>query len=86
MAVELWVPPEEVKEAYRSMQKTMLAEPNPPKTQTRAFKVAQFVWQNEMVDSKRPSWPVLWERWNNSPFGQAAGTFNNWHQLTQILP
>jgi len=81
MAVELWVPPEEVKEAYRSVQKAMLAEPKLPRTQTRAFKVAQFVWQNEIVHGKRPPWPVLWERWNNSPFGQAAGTFNSWRDL-----
>ncbi len=59
----------------------LLADPNPPKTQTRAFKVAQFVWENERVHGKRPPWPVLCERWNNSPFGQLAGTFDSWRDL-----
>jgi hypothetical protein len=48
LAVALWVSPEEVWEAYSGTQKSMAADPNPPKTQTRVFRVAQFVWQNEI--------------------------------------
>jgi hypothetical protein len=81
VGVELWVPPEEFIRSYRSIQRTMLAEPNPPKTSERVFDVARFVWEHEMVHGMRLSWPVLWMRWNNSPFGQEAGTFKNWRDF-----
>ena len=53
--------------AYRTMQRTMLSNPNPPKTQGRSFQVAAFVCAHEQVHGERPPWPVLCERWNNSP-------------------
>ena len=65
LGVEAWVPAEEVKEAYRTHQQYLLAEPTPPKTQTRAFGVAKFVWDEDRVHGKRLPWPVLWKRWND---------------------
>jgi hypothetical protein len=67
VAVELWVPAEEVMSDYRSMQRTLLSDPKPPQTQERAFDVARFVWENEIAHGQRPSWPELRERWNNWP-------------------
>jgi hypothetical protein len=78
VAVELWVPAEEVMRNYQSMQRTMLADPKPQKTSTRAFEVAAFVWQNELVHGTRPSWPVLCERWNNWPL---TVPFNSWRSF-----
>jgi hypothetical protein len=78
VAVELWVPAEEVMRDYQSMQRTFLANPNPPKTSARSFKVAAFVWQNELVHSTRPPWPVLCERWNNWPLTKP---FKNWQSF-----
>jgi hypothetical protein len=64
MGVEAWVPAEDVKEVYRANQQALLME-QPPKTQARAFEVAQFVWEQEGLHGERPPWPVLCERWNN---------------------
>ena len=70
-AVELWMPVEKVMEAYRWMQQTMMAEPDPPKTQARAFNVARFVWEQEKQYGERPPWPIMCERWNNYPLARA---------------
>jgi hypothetical protein len=67
IAVELWMPAEEVMKNYRQMQRTMMSQPDPPRTQARALNVARFVWEQELHYGKRPSWPVLCERWNNYP-------------------
>jgi hypothetical protein len=75
VAVELWVPAEEATRAYRNMQRTMLSNPNPPKTQARAFQVAAFVWAQEQVHGERPPWPVLCERWNSWPLTEP---FEDW--------
>jgi hypothetical protein len=67
MGIEAWVPAEEVKEAYRAHQQALLAEQKPPRTKERAFEVAAFVWDQERVHGKRPSWAELCRRWNNLP-------------------
>lgn len=78
VAVELWVPAEEVMNSYRRMQRSMLAAPKLPKTSTRAFEVAAFVWQNELVHGTRPPWPVLCESWNNWPL---TVPFKSWQSF-----
>ena len=74
-AVELWMPAEEVMEAYRRMQRAMMVKPDPPKTQARAFNVARFVWEQEILEGTRPPWPVLCERWNRFPLTRP---FKDW--------
>jgi len=78
MAVELWVPAEEVAENYRWMQRTLMAEPDPPKTRARAFNVARFVWEQERHYGERPPWPVMCERWNNFPLTRP---FERWRDF-----
>jgi hypothetical protein len=78
VAVELWVPAEEVMRNYRSTQRTLLAKPNPPKTSERAFDVASFVWQAEAHYGERPPWPVLWKHWNER---HLAAPFKNWRDF-----
>jgi hypothetical protein len=78
LGVEAWVPAEEVKEAYRTHQKALLADTAPPKTQERAFDVARFIWEEERLHGKRPPWPVLWERWNNWP---RIKPFKGWREF-----
>ena len=80
LAVEAWVPAEEVKDAYRAVQKNLLAEKSPPKTQERAFDVARFVWEQDRLNGKRLPWPELWERWNSmcSVIGRPAERFPSW--------
>jgi hypothetical protein len=67
IGVEAWVPPEDVKDAYHRLQRAVLAQHRPPKTAARTFQVAQFVWEEERAYGKRPSWPVLYKRWNEWP-------------------
>jgi hypothetical protein len=67
IGVEAWVPPEDVKDAYQDLQRRVLAEHRPPKTAARTFQVAQFVWEQKRAYGKRPSWPVLYKRWNEWP-------------------
>jgi hypothetical protein len=81
MAVEAWMPAEEVKEAYKQLQTSLLAEQRPPKTTERAFRVAKFVWEEERFNGTRPSWQVLQKRWNGLPWAEAfewAKPFKNW--------
>jgi hypothetical protein len=81
MAVEAWIPAEEVKESYRHLQHTFLAEQRSPKTTERAFQVAKFVWEQEQFYGTRPSWKVLTIRWNNLPWAASfewAKPFKNW--------
>ena len=78
LAVEAWAPPDEVREAYRIQQQAVIVESTPSKTQTRAFDVARFVWDEERVHGKRPPWSVLWERWNNRPLTEP---FKGWRDL-----
>jgi hypothetical protein len=80
VAAELWVPAEEVMRGYRSMQRTMLADLKPPKTSTRAFEVAAFVWQNELAHGTRAPWPVLCERWNNWPLTVPFKCWRSFHR------
>jgi hypothetical protein len=85
VAVELWMPAEEVMEDYRSIQRTMLSDPRTPKTQSRALKVAKFVWDNEIADGERAPWPELWQRWNNSLIGRLVGTFEHWRDFRRYF-
>jgi hypothetical protein len=85
IAAELWVPDEEVARVFRTMQRTLMVDPNQPRTQARALNVARFVWQVEAADGERPSWPELcklWndycKRWNDPP---VAGTFDRWRDF-----
>ena len=81
MAVEAWIPAEEVTEAYRHLQHTFLAEKRPPKTTERSFQVAKFVWEKERLNGTRPTWQALTERWNNLPWAGSfkwAEPFKNW--------
>src|SRR5215210_6932508 len=80
VAAELWVPAEEVANIYRAMQKTMLAESNPPKTRARQFEVAAFVWENERVHGKRPPWRVLCESWNKRPLTEPLEDWRDFHK------
>jgi hypothetical protein len=78
VAVEMWMPAEKVAEHYRQMQRTMMAEPDQPRTQARAFNVARFVWEQERFYGERPPWPVMCERWNNYPLTRP---FKNWRDF-----
>jgi hypothetical protein len=80
--VEVWVPAEEVKESYRSMQRNLLAEQTPPKTQPRTFEVAAFVWHQDRVHGRRLPWPQLWERWNNWPLTKP---FDSWRDFQKTF-
>jgi hypothetical protein len=78
LAVELWVPADEVANHYRSIQTAMSHEWPPPKTSERAFEVARFVWDIELADGERAPWPVLCARWNRRPL---AEPFENWRHF-----
>jgi hypothetical protein len=75
MAVEAWVPADDVKESYGRLRQAFLEEQAQPKTQARTFQVAAFVWDQEQAHGKRPTWPVLCERWNNWPLTEP---FEGW--------
>ena len=77
-AVEMWVPAREVAKEYRRIQQTLMADPNPPRTQARAFNVARFVWEQEKLHGKRPPWPTMCERWNDFPLTKP---FENWRNF-----
>lgn len=78
LAVEAWVPAEEVKGAYRTIQQNLLAEQSPPKTQMRAFNVARFVWEQDRLNGKRLPWPELCKLWNNWPLTER---FESWRDF-----
>jgi hypothetical protein len=78
VAVELWAPAEEVARHYRRIQRAVLADPKPPKTSTRAFEVAAFVWDSERAHGGRLPWSELCERWNNWPL---AEPFKSWQSF-----
>lgn len=63
LEIEAWVPADDVRNIYRHVQRDLLAEEACPKTQPRTYNVARFVWEERLRDGKRPSWPVLLERW-----------------------
>ena len=77
-AVEMWVPAREVAKEYRRIQQTLMADPNPPRTQARAFNVARFVWEQEKLHGKRPPWPTMCERWNETPLTRP---FDSWRKF-----
>jgi hypothetical protein len=59
-----WVSADEVKQAYRRMQKQVLEGRN-SLPDAKTFEVARFVWEQERQhEYNRPSWPLLCERWN----------------------
>jgi hypothetical protein len=78
LAVELWVPADEIANHYRSIQTAMSHESPPPKTSERAFEVARFVWDSELADGERAPWPDLCARWNQRPL---AKPFENWRHF-----
>jgi hypothetical protein len=72
LEIEAWVPAEEVRNIYQYVQRDLLAETAPPKTTACTFRVAQFVWEEELrnphefrkLRSDKQLWPALLERWN----------------------
>jgi hypothetical protein len=64
LEIEAWVPEEDVLRIYQDVRRKLLADHAPPKVQPRTYEVARFVWQQELVYGKRPSWPELCDRWN----------------------
>jgi hypothetical protein len=48
---------------YQHVQRDLLAKEASSKTQPRTYNVARFVWKEGLRCDKRPSWPVLLERW-----------------------
>jgi hypothetical protein len=60
---EAWVPAEDVRSIYEHVQSDLLAEQASPKTQPHTFRVAQFVWEEELRCGERPSWENLFNRW-----------------------
>jgi hypothetical protein len=64
LSVSPWMSAEEVERAYKRMQRECRGGKNTlpsPKT----LRVACFVWEQEKRNGyKRPTWPVLLERWN----------------------
>lgn len=78
MAAELWVPAEDVAKTFRAMQRYLMAKPDRPRTQARAFQVARFVWEVEAARGKRPSWPDLCRLWNDQP---TTEPFDHWRDF-----
>jgi hypothetical protein len=85
IAAEVWVPAEEVARSFRTMQQTLMVDPDQPRTQARAFNVARFVWEVEASYGERPSWPELCKLWNDSckrwHDAPVAGTFERWRDF-----
>jgi hypothetical protein len=65
LEIEAWVPAEDVRSIYEHVQRDLLAEQASPKTQPHTFRVAQFVWEEELRCGARPSWRDLLERWKD---------------------
>ena len=78
IAAELWVPAEEVARRFRTMQRTLMVDPDPPRTQARAYNVARFVWEVETAYGERPSWPEMCKLWNDSPMTRP---FEDWRDF-----
>jgi hypothetical protein len=78
VAAELWIPAEEVARSFRTMQQTLMDDPNQPRTQARAFNVARFVWEVEAAHGERPSWPELCKLWNDFPM---TSPFEDWRDF-----
>lgn len=78
LAVELWMPAEEVMERHRSLQRTLMAEARPPRTHARAFDVARFVWELEKHYGRRLSWPAMCREWNEFPLTKP---FDSWRDF-----
>ncbi len=82
LTIPPWLPAEEVARIYRRMQGQIVSGKNElPKP--RALEVARFVWEQERLNKfRRPSWPLLLERWNKKlsiprKRRDKFGTYNN---------
>jgi hypothetical protein len=64
LEIEAWVPEKDVMRIYQDERRKLLADQAPTKIQPRTYEVARFVWEQELLYSKRPSWPKLCDRWN----------------------
>jgi hypothetical protein len=80
LAVELWVPHEEVANTHLRMQRSMSDEASPPKTSEQTFEVAAFVWDNMLADEPQAPWPELWERWNSWPLTKRFAHWRSFHK------
>jgi hypothetical protein len=78
IAAELWMPAEAIAGAFRRAQQNHMIEPDQPRTQARAFRVARFVWAMEAAHSKRPSWPEMCKRWNDAA---TTRPFKHWRDF-----
>jgi hypothetical protein len=77
LEIEAWVPAEDVRNIYQHVQRRLLREDDHTKTRQRTFKVAQFVWEEELRSGdNRPSWRILWERWRKR--NPEAEVFKDW--------
>ena len=79
MAAELWVPAEDVAKSFRRMQRYLMAKPDQPRTQARAFQVARFVWEVEAARGERPTWPELCRLWNDFPMTEPFDHWRDFH-------
>ena len=75
IAAELWMPAEEVARAFRTRQRSLMVEADQPRTKSRAFEVARFVWEAEAAYGERPPWPELCKLWNDYPM---TTPFDSW--------
>jgi len=79
MAAELWVAAEEVARSFRAAQRNLMAKPDQPRTHTRAFEVARFVWAVEAERGELPSWAELCRLWNDSPMTEPFDRWRDFH-------
>jgi hypothetical protein len=61
---------------YQNVRRKLLADHAPPKVPPRTYEVARFVWEQELIQGKRPSWPKLCDRWNQR--NPELKPFTNW--------
>ncbi len=76
LEIEAWVPADDVRNIYQHVQRDLLAEEASPKTQPHTFRVAQFVWEEELRCGDRPSWPILFKRWREQ--NPNDNSFTSW--------
>ena len=77
LTVPAWLSEEEVSRAYRLMQKQIFPGRN-TLPNSKVFEVTRFVWEQERVNGyHRPSWPVLFGRWNEEHPGAQFKSYNN---------
>ncbi len=81
LEIDVWVPPEEVARAYRTVRSQILDEEG-GRTDEGTLEVARFVWNEERKNGgKRPSWALLLERWKRDhPDETRFRSYSNFRQ------